>query len=147
MAAAALGLVVGGCGESRQQAASTATSASPPPTAARPATADVTVTEREYSLTPPNLQARRTGTFTISARNAGGIPHALEIEGPGGTVKTGAIAPGQTAQLTIALSRPGRYRWYCPLADHRSRGMRGTVVVAGGGATKPKTSGGGSYPG
>jgi plastocyanin len=145
VAAAALGLLLAGCGESRRQASSTATNASPPPTAPS-ATADFTVTEREYSLTPPDLKVSKTGTFILSVRNAGGIPHALEVEAPGGTVKTGAVAPGRTAQLKVALTKPGRYAWYCPIDGHKGRGMVGTVIVAGGAGGEVPGPSGGSAP-
>jgi plastocyanin len=130
VAVAALGLAAGGCGESREEARSTSTSAPPAPTTPAPATnAEFTVTEREYSLSPSDLRVPKAGTFSLVVRNTGAIPHALEVEGPAGELKTGAIAPGKTARLEVALRKPGRYEWYCPIGDHRKRGMRGTVVV------------------
>jgi uncharacterized cupredoxin-like copper-binding protein len=129
-AAAALGLAVAGCGESREQASSTATTGSPPPPTAPARGPAFTVTEREYSLSPPNLQVRKAGRFTLSVRNAGTTAHALAIDGPSGGVRTDPIAPGRTAPLDVTLSTAGQYRWYCPIGDHRRRGMRGAVVVA-----------------
>jgi plastocyanin len=135
VAAAALALVAAGCGESREQASSTATTAAPAPTTApatpTPQPADLSVTEREYSLSPSKLRVPKPGTFKVAIRNTGAIPHALEVEGPRGEVRTGAIGPGQTAQLQLGLRKPGRYVWYCPIGDHRKRGMRGAVVVGG----------------
>jgi uncharacterized cupredoxin-like copper-binding protein len=144
VAAAALAVVIAGCGESRKQASSTATNASSPPAAqtAKAARADFAVAEREFSLTPSNLQVARTGTFTLTVSNAGSVTHALEVQGPAGEVKSGPIAPGQAMQVKLALTKPGRYQWYCPIDGHRGRGMRGTVVV--GGKSKPKSQGGGS---
>ena len=165
VAAAALGLLVAGCGESRKQASATVTNAPAPPSTAQtapPATAqttaptakaDFTVTEHEYALDPRDLKVAKTGTFTLSVSNTGTIPHALEVEGPGGDVKTGPVAPGQSAQLKVALTKPGRYAWYCPIDGHKGRGMIGSVVVAGGGKTPegggasetpPPSGGGGS---
>jgi len=133
--AAALALVAAGCGETREQASSTTTSATPAPTTApaapTPEPADLSVTEREYSLSPSRLRVPKPGTFKVAIRNTGAIPHALEVEGPRGEVRTGAIGPGQTAQLQLELRKPGRYVWYCPIGDHRKRGMRGAVVVGG----------------
>ena len=135
VAAAALALVAAGCGETREQASSTITSATPAPTTApaapTPQPADLSVTEREYSLSPSRLRVPKPGTFKVAIRNTGAIPHALEVEGPRGEVRTGAIGPGQTAQLQLELRKPGRYVWYCPIGDHRKRGMRGAVVVGG----------------
>lgn len=138
VAAAALTVAAAGCGGgSSKQAASptTAATTAPPPTQtqAAPATAkaDFTVTEREYSIAPGNLHVPKPGTFTLSVRNTGSIPHALAVEGAGGSVRTAAIAPGQTAQLTVTLTQPGRYAWYCPIDGHKGRGMVGSVIVAG----------------
>jgi uncharacterized cupredoxin-like copper-binding protein len=137
-AAAALGLAIAGCGESRKQSSSTSTTPSPAQsTAPKPAEPGVAVTEREFSLSPATLDVPKGGTITISIRNAGGIEHALEVEGPHGEAKSDSIAPGGSGTLRVVLDKPGRYEWYCPIADHRDRGMRGTIVVAGGGA-KPK---------
>ena len=46
--------------------------------------------------------------------------------------------PGESATLEADLSKPGSYRWYCPIGDHAEQGMDGQISVAGGG------SGGGS---
>ena len=33
--------------------------------------------------------------------------------------------------LKVDLDKPGRYVWYCPVGDHRERGMKGTITVKG----------------
>jgi uncharacterized cupredoxin-like copper-binding protein len=38
------------------------------------------------------------------------------------------ILPGERATLAIRL-RPGRYRLWCAVADHRAKGMRATLRV------------------
>jgi plastocyanin len=139
-AAVALALALAGCGESREEAGSTATTSATPavPTASG---ADFTVVEREYSIDPHDLDVPKPGSFTLAIQNAGGVPHALEVEGRSGKVETGPIAPGKTAMLELTLTRPGRYEWYCPIDGHRGRGMRGTVIVAGGGKAAEPAAG------
>ena len=44
-------------------------------------------------------------------------------------LKSQPIAPGQKGGLTVDLIRPGVYGFYCPLRDHRQKGMQGSVVV------------------
>ena len=38
------------------------------------------------------------------------------------------VEPGQRAELTVRLA-PGRYSFWCSVADHRARGMRATLIV------------------
>ena len=51
------------------------------------------------------------------------------------------LNPGQTGALTVDLSKPGKYEWYCPVGRHREFGMEGeiTTVAAGGGQTTTGT--------
>ena len=72
--------------------------------------------------------------MTLDVKNDGQIAHALEVEGPNGEAKTGTIDPGSSATLTVDLSKPGTYEMYCPIDNHKGMGMKGTVVVAGGGS-------------
>ncbi|HKP90892.1 MAG TPA: cupredoxin domain-containing protein [Thermoleophilaceae bacterium] len=133
-AATSMLAVVAGCGSDDDGKSSSSTAAAPPTTTttAKPAGNTFTVTEREYSLTPADPELPSAGEFTIQVRNAGGTEHALEVEGPDGEVDTDPIQPGGTAQLKVKLTKPGRYEWYCPIDDHKGKGMRGTIVVAGG---------------
>jgi plastocyanin len=134
-AATSVLVAVAGCGGSEKSptTARTPTPAPAPATTAKSGEKAFAVTESEYSLSPANPDVP-TGSFTISVRNAGATQHALEVEGPAGEVKTGTIEPGATTQLEVKLTKPGRYDWYCPIDGHRGRGMRGTIVVAGGGS-------------
>ena len=69
---------------------------------------------------------------------------SLEVEGPKGEAKVHAIQPGSSATLKVDLSKPGTYRFYCPIDGHRKLGMAGQVIVGGGG--KSSSSGGGPAP-
>lgn len=112
----------------------------------------VTILETEYKLSPsdPTVKA---GTVGFEVRNRGGVPHALEVEGPSGEVETETLQPGQSETITVDLSEPGRYVMYCPIDNHRELGMEGEVIVgsAGGGgepedgSEEDSGSGGGVY--
>ena len=130
-----------GCGGNDEKSSPTTASTPAPATTTEASKSSFTVTEREYSLTPASPDLPTTGEYTITVRNAGGTQHALEVEGPAGEVETDTIQPGGTAQLKVKLTKPGRYVWYCPVGDHKERGMRGTIVVAGG-RSKADDSGG-----
>jgi plastocyanin len=89
------------------------------------------------------------GSYTFTVVNAGGVDHALEIEGPGGETETGLVPPGGSAELAVNLQN-GAYELYCPVPGHREQGMELELVVgAGGGATEPPaaTTRGGGYQG
>jgi plastocyanin len=101
----------------------------------------VAVSETEYKLDPTNPTVE-TGTVTVQVSNDGAEVHALEVEGPGVESETEDIQPGESASLTVDLSQPGTYEWYCPIANHKELGMEGEIKVAGaaGAAPPPMTA-------
>ena len=93
----------------------------------------VDVSETDFKLDPsdPTVQP---GTVSFKVTNDGGVDHNLEVEGPNGEVELEQdIAPGESGTLTVDLSKPGAYEFYCPVGDHRERGMEGEITVTGGG--------------
>jgi plastocyanin len=117
--AAALGLAA--CGSSSEEGASGGQM--------------ISIGETEFALDPSSVQVDEAGTVTFNVTNNGSIDHALEVEGQGVEEETETIAPGDTAELTVDLT-DGSYELYCPVDDHRDKGMQGTVTVgAGGGGT------------
>ena len=133
-AAATLALALGACGEDRDEASTT--DAAPATTTGQTKPPGVSVTETEFKLTPTDLSVPKTGKVTITVRNEGAVEHALEVEGEGGAgeVETDPIAPGGTATIEFDFKEPGNYEWYCPIGDHKERGMEGKIVVAGASA-------------
>ena len=100
----------------------------------------VTVKESEYKLQLSGAKLG-PGTYRVTARNVGKVPHALEIDGPGvSDLRTpGTIAPGSSKTLTVTLKK-GSYEIYCPVPGHKAMGMDMTVKVGAGAAA---SSGGG----
>jgi uncharacterized cupredoxin-like copper-binding protein len=93
----------------------------------------VNLSETDYKLEPsdPTVQA---GTVAFEVTNDGSADHNLEVEGPEGEQELEQdLAPGQSGTLTVDLSKPGRYEFYCPVDGHRERGMEGEITVTGGG--------------
>jgi plastocyanin len=95
---------------------------SPPP-------ARVQVVAREFSFTLSRLHVR-AGTAVIELDNFGQDPHDLRVQRMGARhiAGLGVVAPGARADLTVKLA-PGRYSFWCSIADHRKLGMRTTLVV------------------
>jgi uncharacterized cupredoxin-like copper-binding protein len=85
----------------------------------------VQVSEKEFSITPTTITLSQTGTYAFKVTNDGQITHAFQI----GSAKTLGIAPGQSALLTVLLPHKGRYRAFCPIDGHRSKGMEATIDV------------------
>ena len=87
----------------------------------------------EFEFSPAKVTVER-GEHEFQIVNRGEAEHALEIHTPAGEVETDRVAPGETATVTAKLSETGTYELYCPVGDHRQRGMEGSVTVeqAGG---------------
>ncbi len=79
--------------------------------------------EIEVAHTPP------AGELTFQIENEGDQRHAFAIEGNGvnETLVTD-VAPGSTETATIELE-PGTYTVWCPIGDHRERGMEAQLEV------------------
>ncbi|HEV2058734.1 MAG TPA: cupredoxin domain-containing protein [Solirubrobacteraceae bacterium] len=82
----------------------------------------------EFEFTPSEVTVER-GEHEFEIVNRGEVEHALEIHTPAGEVETERVAPGASATVTAKLSEAGTYELYCPVGDHRRRGMEGTVTV------------------
>ena len=110
--------------------------------AAAPGGAVVEVTLEDFTIDPSTI-AVEPGSYTFHVVNDGATVHALEVEGPTGEVETEELEPGESADLTVDLEEDGEFEMYCPVGDHRERGMEGTVTVGaggGGGTTTDETT-------
>jgi hypothetical protein len=92
-----------------------------------PSRVQVSALEFEYRLSRPVV---RQGPALIELVNFGEDEHDLMIKRIGGTKswRLAKILPGQRSTLSIRL-RPGSYRLWCEVADHRVQGMRATLRV------------------
>jgi uncharacterized cupredoxin-like copper-binding protein len=110
----------------------------------------VAIGESEFALDPSTVQVDQAGTVTFRITNNGKVDHAFEIEGQGVEEETETIKPGESAELTVELSKDGEYEFYCPVDGHRQMGMEGALTLGaggGGGATTGEQEGttGGGY--
>ena len=135
---AALALGAAACGDDDdEQAATTPTvetapeRPAPTPTATTPSGGReaIAVVATDFEFSPATIDAR-PGRSTFRLRNEGQAPHALEIEGQGIEEESDVIQPGEDTELSVELE-PGRYVIYCPVGDHRERGMEGELTVTG----------------
>jgi len=69
----------------------------------------------------------KAGKVTLKLDNQSSTPHAIEVEGNGVEDKTDVITKS-SAEVTVDL-KPGKYKYYCPVAQHRTT-MKGTLTVS-----------------
>ena len=97
------------------------------PALGAPAAQTVRVTETEYRIA---LSVKpRAGKVTFVVRNAGEDGHDFWLRGGGKTFRTSAIGDGGSARLTATLRKGVRYRYWCAVGSHASKGMRGSFVA------------------
>ena len=97
------------------------------PAAAPPARLQVVAREFSFALSRPKLKA---GPAIVELVNLGQDAHDFRLRRVGGT-RTYAIPvvqAGKHAALKVSL-RPGRYRLWCSVANHRALVMRAQLVV------------------
>jgi uncharacterized cupredoxin-like copper-binding protein len=116
----ALTFAVAGCGGDDGEEATNGTSSQQ----------SFSISESDFTLTPPTVTIDAPGTYTFEATNDGGVDHALEIEGNGIEEETETIGPGESASVTVDLES-GTYEMYCPIGNHRDLGMSGEITVSG----------------
>lgn len=88
-------------------------------------TVEVSLVEYEINM-PTTLPAGHT-IFRVT--NDGTMEHNLEVEGQGSEdVFPQNLQPGETQTMEVDLQE-GSYVVYCPVGDHRSRGMEVDLTV------------------
>ena len=94
-----------------------------------PAPPRMQVVAREFSVQLSRLRDK-PGRAVIELANFGQDAHDLRVQRVGAKHVSGTpiVKSGGRVELTVAL-RPGRYRFWCAVADHRARGMTATLVV------------------
>ena len=91
-----------------------------------PTRVQVTALEFEYRLSRLSV---RQGPALLELVNYGEDEHDVVVRRVGGTKQwqLRRVLPGERA--TLPPLRPGRYRLWCAVGGHGSRGMRATLVV------------------
>jgi uncharacterized cupredoxin-like copper-binding protein len=100
----------------------------------------VQVSEKEFAITPNAIHLSQPQDYSFHITNVGTITHAFTIQGNGVDAKTGNIAPGGSATLSVRLGKNGSYTAYCPIDGHRSRGMQTTITVGKAPLSGPGTT-------
>lgn len=132
--AVAVSLAAAGCGgdDEEEEAATAPTATEATETATEAAKAQtIELSETDFMLDPADPTVK-PGTVVIEAANDGQVDHNIEVEGPTGEAELPEdLMPGESGKLEVDLSEPGKYTWFCPVANHRELGMAGTITVKG----------------
>jgi plastocyanin len=97
------------------------------PSAPAPSRLQVVAREYSFGLSRVHLKA---GPAVIELANFGQDPHDLRLQRAGARhiAGLGVVTPGARGELTVRLV-PGRYSFWCSVANHRQLGMRATLIV------------------
>ena len=94
---------------------------------------EVEVTAKEYAFTGlAGFTAKAGEKIEFKLENKGTMQHELEILGPDGK-NIGEVGPtdaGEDGEVVIELKAAGTYTYLCGIADHATRGMKGTFTVS-----------------
>lgn len=66
----------------------------------------------------------KAGKVTITFSNPSRTPHGVKVGG-----KSSKVITKGTTSITLTLKK-GRYTFLCPVGDHASEGMKGTITVS-----------------
>ncbi len=102
--------------------------------AAQPGARSIEMIARDYAFEPNEIRVDPGTKINLTLRNTGEAKHNIEFELPQGEkALQNPIEPGQTANMTFtAPQEPGDYTFYCPVGNHRERGMVGKLIVEAG---------------
>jgi plastocyanin len=109
---------------------------------------DVRVELGEFFFRPNTITVRAGEKVRFTGVNVGQFPHDIHIEGHGVTFEmiagAGNVPTGQTGSGEMTFTTPGDYDMWCPVGQHRQRGMVATFRVVSAGAAPaqlPRTGG------
>jgi uncharacterized cupredoxin-like copper-binding protein len=97
-----------------------------------------TVSLAEFRFAPATLTATAGQPVNWTFTNDGQFQHNFRVQLAGQTVDAApgdaTVMPGQRATFTYTFTTPGRFEFWCPVGQHRERGMVGTLTVVAAGA-------------
>ncbi len=117
-------------GDDEETTVATGTTGATGATGAAGQAQEIEVSETDFKLDPsdPTVKA---GEVTVKATNdSDSTVHNLEVEGPSGSEELPQdLQPGDSGELKVDLNKAGKYKWYCPIANHEELGMVGEITV------------------
>ena len=89
------------------------------------------MTTKDFTINPDRIVVSRGQNIDLTVTNEGSARHSLTVKLPDAEVKfADPVDPNGKRTLSFkAPDRAGEYEIYCPMGNHRERGMTATVVV------------------
>ena len=97
----------------------------PTPDFSRPPSVTVNVGLRDDFTLTVSQATVQSGMVRFAVTNDGAMTHGFSVEGQG---VEQFVPPGTTLTRDVALTA-GTWVLYCPVADHRDRGMHAEIVA------------------
>jgi plastocyanin len=91
----------------------------------------IEVTAQEFKFEPAEIKVKAGELVEVKLTNKGKAPHNIAFELPGGEVKLkNPIKAGDSGVLSFtAPKKAGKYTVYCPVGNHKDKGMTAQLVV------------------
>ena len=95
---------------------------------------NVAIDESEFKLQPMQLNVAAGEVVHFTIRNVGTIQHNLEVELESAGIEQKLfptnLQPGEMRTADFTFPRAGTWEMYCPVGNHKDRGMTGEIMVA-----------------
>ncbi len=95
----------------------------------------VSISEKEYSLTPNKVTVKMGAPVQFKITNNGTIEHNFQLELASQNFEKklfdANIKPGETKTAEFSFTSQGDWEMYCPIDGHEDLGMKGIVTVSG----------------
>ena len=91
---------------------------------------EIRIVATEWALKPSTLEVPAGVPLKLTFQNDGAVQHDVSV--PSVNLKLVADA-GKSAEGTFTIDKPGQYEMVCSIPGHTQAGMKGTLIVTGGG--------------
>ena len=83
-----------------------------------------------FKFKPNNIRVPEPGPLTLAVENISDAEHNITIKNPKGHVlKSVNLPPKKKISVTLDLTDPGKYEFYCDKPFHDTLGMKGQIQV------------------
>ena len=90
------------------------------------AKASLVMDDMRYSPSTLTIEAGQPLMLTVT--NADDVPHEFIVRSKAKTIHL-FLNPDKTIVSSFTIAKPGTYQFFCDVADHKERGMVGTLEV------------------
>jgi uncharacterized cupredoxin-like copper-binding protein len=95
----------------------------------------VSITLREFSLTPDRVTVPQGQPVQFTITNAGTVEHNFKVELPARGIEKQLfdtnLKPGESRSAEFTFATAGDWEMYCPVDAHEAHGMKGSIEVMG----------------